>query len=71
MIRRIATSIGKNVVGSIMVLDLGLVEKCLSETPFSGFRKVITKIENMEDNVVRTEKTVSPKRPSSSRGPPS
>ncbi len=48
MIRRIATSIGKNVVGSIMVLDLGLVEKCLSETPFSGFRKVITKIENKE-----------------------
>ncbi len=48
MIRRIATSIGKNVVGSIMVLDLGLVEKCLRETPFSGFRKVITKIENME-----------------------
>ncbi len=48
MIRRIATSIGKNEVGSIMVLDLGLVEKCLNETPFSGFRKVITKIENVE-----------------------
>ena len=51
--------------------DTASAKKKIEKINRKGKERIPSKIENMEDNVVTTGKAVSPKRPSSSRGPPS